>query len=71
MSTRTAAAAARAATIAAQAAQADAERRARRILGEREEARTLVCALEVTAGTHTTPEEAAEARGWRSATPKK
>jgi hypothetical protein len=71
MSTRSAAAAARAATIAAQAAQADAERRARRILGEREEARTLVCALEVTAGTHATPEAAAEARGWRSAQSRK
>jgi len=69
MSTRTAAAAARAATIVAQAAQADAERRARRILGERDEARTLVCALEVNAGTYATPEAAAEARGWRSAQP--
>ena len=69
MSTRSAAAATRAATIVAQAAQADAERRARRILGERDEARTLVCALEVAAGTHGTPEAAAEARGWRSALP--
>jgi len=70
MSTRTAAAA-RAATIAAQAAQADAERRARRILGERDEARTLVCALDVAAGTYATLEAAAEARGWRSAQSRK
>jgi hypothetical protein len=71
MSTRTAAAAARAATIAAQAAQADAERRARRILGERDEARTLVCALDVAAGTYLTTAAASEARGWSTAQSRK
>lgn len=72
MSTRSAAAAAaRTSRMAVQAVQADADHKARRLLGERDAARTIVCALDVAAGTYLTTAAASAARGWSTAVPKK